>query len=139
MSPILLAIFSLLFLLGGVYLLYSVLRRKLTCKTPAAATITDLKRNSSTSSRRRRSTYTPICEFRADGQTVTAESFLSSKAGKYRAGDRVEILYNEENPKLILIEGQSVVSMLLSGILLLVLGGCGLFLTISAALALIAK
>ena len=119
-----------LILLGGGYLAMTLMRI-LCCKTPTTATVTEIKRTSSRSGRgSRRVDYSPICTFLAGGTPVTAEAATSSaRRSKYRAGDSVEILYNEAKPEEFIIKGQYPVLRILGSICLVILGVLALWST----------
>jgi hypothetical protein len=49
--------------------------------------------------------YSPIVEFRVDGQTFTFTSGHASEPPRYQIGDQVDVQYDPGNPKLAEIEG----------------------------------
>ena len=69
-----------------------------------------------------RTTYTPILEFYAAGKTVRGDGgILGAKLNKkYKAGDEIDILYNENNPEMFRARGKN--GMLIGSVIMIVAG-----------------
>lgn len=67
-------------------------------RTRASGTVVDMVRHLSLGRGKPCIAWHPVVEFRADGQTVRHESRTGYQAGQRRLGERVDILYDADDP-----------------------------------------
>ncbi|MCR5266906.1 MAG: DUF3592 domain-containing protein [Lachnospiraceae bacterium] len=113
---------GVLMLVVGGFLLYLAIRNKLKCRMETEATIVSIERKHSN----RKNHYYPVVEFSVNGKMIHETADISSLfSTKFKQGEMLKVLYNEENPKQFVIRGKSFRADFFGGLFLFVVGvGC---------------
>ncbi len=94
-----------------------------------SAVVVDYSKSTHRSSKKNKTQYYPIVEFKIDGETVRSKAYNNSKTPEYAIGQELDILYKSSIPGKILIDGHNKniwgpVLVILAGILFFVVSLC---------------
>ena len=120
-------IIAAVFIIVGLYLIYSAISQSKKCSAEAVGTVTgrESKRERRGSRKHRRTTvaYYPVVEFEANGQVITGTADISSSnPDKYADGSTLSIRYNPEDPQEFIIKNKSAMGSLVPAILMILIG-----------------
>ena len=120
-------IIAVAFIIGGLYLLYSMISRSRKCTAETVGTVIgrESKRHRSGSKGHRRTSvdYYPVVEFEANGQNISGTADISaSNPNKYADGTTLTVRYNPEDPQEFIIKNKSVMGTLIPAIFMILLG-----------------
>ena len=92
------------FVLFGILSIRSGAQKKKRCTESAVAMIVEIQVTRDS----KKSTYTPVLEFVADGKTIQRRGNISShKKREFKVGDTVSVKYNPDDPGEFLENGKS--------------------------------
>lgn len=120
-NALFLAIFGIVFVAIGIYLLISGNELAKRCTEETVGTVVEIVREESTDSDGYTDyTYYPVIKYQANNQTVSKKSSTGSGSSGYNVNDKVEILYNPNNVEEYIIKGDKSSNFI--GIIFVVVG-----------------
>ena len=128
LTKILILVTGIIFVVVGVYVYTNGEKLKKNCKEEATAVVVEIQSRIDSSSDNDTWEYYPILEYKVGDKTYQVEGPASHNENKYKVGQEVSILYNANNKKEYLIQGEKSHHKLLSivfvaaGIITFILG-----------------
>lgn len=102
---------SVLIMAAGIFMIISDKKRRKGCTATATATVVDIKteiEHDAGSTGSDTTKYITVLKFCAGGNQVVAQGNCSSlKRDKYTVGERIEIIYNPDNPTVLFMDTQA--------------------------------
>ena len=115
--------------LGVVMIVMQILKSG-RCTEEATATVVGFERKRTGTVKHRRYKKYPVVSFAAEDTVVQGTADVSSL--RYKEGTEFQVKYNREKPEEFVVKGRSLLSNVLGGALLTVLGLFGLYLYLLA-------
>ena len=108
---------GIIFIAGGIFIYIHSEHLKKVCTTSTQATIVDFKQEIDDESNN--VSYFPIIEYEVNGKKYNKTHSTSDSMHKYSVGQKINILYNPDNPDEYYIEGDgsdNIVSFICFGV-----------------------
>ena len=115
-------LFTLLFVVIGVYLLWSGAKMKRVCTEVTEGIVVDIEKelSSDNTSDSAKYTYYPVVQYTVGGRDITKKSSNGTTNFKYYKGDKITINYDPNDVEKFIIKGDNTI--LIIGIVFIILG-----------------